>query len=230
MDCTRVALVAGAWLCGTGCQNNTLNLDEAGDLDSTGSATGTQGSADDDGPPMVTTATTATTGPVPQTTTVTTATSDSGPWSGIEDGWWLLALDTGSPGLPFQFVVFVAQTSPGVWDMTFQPLALDVGSTTTPRFPVGEPRLYQGAEFSEGAPLQFYTGSLTIPGEANPVNGTPVTLDAFLDGSEAGDPYCGPVTGAVLEPVQADLAGSSFATTRIPDPTALPTDFPMACP
>ena len=181
---------------------------------------------------MPTTATTGTVPPPPTTTTMTTTpgTSDSGPWSDIEDGWWLLALDTGSPGLPFQFSVYVMQTSPGVWDLTFQSLALEVGSTTSPRTPIGDPHVYHGVELSDDVPLQMYTGMITIPGEANPINGTPVTLDALLHGSEVGDPYCGPVTGAVLEPVQADLAGSTFATTRISDPGSLPTDFPTACP
>jgi hypothetical protein len=226
----RVALFAGVCLCAAGCQSNTVQLEDGGDLGS-GDETDSAGSAtvvlDDTGSPSVTT---ATTGPVPITTTVTTATSDSGPTPGLQDGWWHLALDTGSPGLPYQFLVSTTETAPGVWDMTLQSLALDVGSTTSPRYPVGEPRFYPGVAYDEGMPLKFYTGVLTIPGEANPINGTDVTLDAFLDGSDLGDPFCGPVSGAVLEPIQADLAGSTFATTQIPDPETLPVDFPATCP
>jgi hypothetical protein len=228
----RVAVLFGVCLSLVGCQNNTVQLEDAGELD-TGDASGSSsspGTGDDDGSPT-------TTGAVPlppgttSPTTATTATSDSG-WNPVlDDGWWLLALDTGSPGLPYQFVVSTTQTSPGVWDMTLQSLALDVGSTTSPRFPVGEVRFYPGVEFGEGTALQFYTGELTIPGEANPIDGTAVTLDAFLDGSGVdGDPFCGPVVGSVIAPIQADLTGSTFATTQIPDPETLPLEFPSACP
>lgn len=212
-----------------GCQNNTLSLEDGGtgDLDS-GSSTDI--TLDSGVPPSDTTSTTEPVPPPPMTTTPSPTTADSGPTPSLEDGWWLLALDTGSPGLPFQFLVFTTQSGPGVWDMSLQPLALDVGSTTTPRYPVGEPTFYPGVAYDEGVPLAFYTGQLTIPGEANPVNGTAVTIDAFLDGSDLGDPFCGPVSGAVVEPVQADLAGSTFATTRIPDPMTLPLEFPTTCP
>lgn len=220
----RPGLLAVAWVSVAACQNNTIELDDAGEGTSTSMAPGTDG--DETGHPTVTT---ATTGPIP-TPMVTSATADSGWVPGLEDAWWHLALDTGEPGLPFQFVVWAEQVQPGIWNLTFQCLALDVGSTTSPRYPVGEPTTYTGLELGHGLPFQFSTGPLVIPGEANPINGTEVTIDAFFDGNDAGDPYCGSVSGSVVAPVQADLAGSTFATTRIPGPESLPETFPAACP
>ena len=217
----RRCFVAGL-IAAAGCQNNTIELEED---DGTGADPSSTGSADgiDDGRP--------TTG----ATVMDTGLDDDDSGSAtIEDGWWLMAVDTPlSRGVPFQFLVQVQQASPGAYSIALQPLSLDIGSTTTPRQPVGEVRTIGGLlSLGNGAPLQFYTGLWQIPGAANPITGSDLEIDIYVDGMQIGDPYCGIVSGSVLSPIAASLDGTTFATVRLAatDPASLPVDFPTACP
>jgi len=51
-----------------------------------------------------------------------------------------------------------------------------------------------------------------------------------LDVTPLGSPYCGPVDGDALSPIQVPLAGSTHAMTEIPSEEELPLEFPVACP
>lgn len=219
MVCMRRVILAGL-LAAVGCQNNTIELLDDDGTPPVGSSSDGSGDGSDGRPtePMMTTMTTS---------------ADTGVPAPIEDGWWLMAVDTPlSPGLPLQFLVEVVQVAPGSYNVAWQSLSLDPGSTTAPRMPVGDVRTVGGLALGGGAPLQFYSGVAAIPGAANPITGSDMTIDIYFDGMEIGDPYCGVVSGDVKEPIQSSLAGSTFATTRLTatDPASLPVDFPVACP
>lgn len=222
MVCMRRVILAGL-LAAVGCQNNTIELLDDDGTGPAGSSSDGSGDGTADGRPTTT---------EPMMTTMTTS-ADTGVPSTIEDGWWLMAVDTPlSPGLPLQFLVEVVQVAPGSYNLAWQSLSLDPGSTTAPRMPVGDVRTVGGLALGGGAPLQFYSGVAAIPGAANPITGSDMTIDIYFDGMEIGDPYCGVVSGDVKEPLQTSLAGSTFATTRLTatDPASLPVDFPVACP
>ena len=56
-----------------------------------------------------------------------------------------------------------------------------------------------------------------VPGPANPISGTPVTVDVNLYGViPTEDHFCGTADGAVTSPFTLDLAGSNFGAVRIP--------------
>lgn len=213
----RRAFLAGL-LAAAGCQSNTIDLAEGGGTGADDSGSGSGGQ--DDARPTT-------------SMTMTTGIDDGGGGGAITEGWWLMAIDTPlAPGLPFQFLVQVLAGDGGVFNLVVQPLSLDQGSTTSPRQPVGDSVTAWGVPLGDGAPLQFYTGVFAIPGAANPITGTDVTIDIYVDGMQIGDPFCGAVSGNVVSPVSTSLTGATFATTRLTatDPASLPTDFPLACP
>src|SRR5688572_23022052 len=231
MASLRRALLLSVVLAGSGCKNNTIELDFEDTEDPAGSSTtaNADDGVDDDGG-STGRMTTTMPGTVTTPTTMTTS-SDDDTGSAPAPGLWLMAVSTPlDPSLPFQFLVDATEPEPGLWTLSLQPLSLDIGSTTTPRQPAGSPFVYSGVTIGGDLPFMLYTGPITIPGAANPISGTDVTIDAGFNGAALGDPYCGMVGGSVTAPVASDLAGSTFATTVVPDAATLPETFPVACP
>ncbi|MBL4684314.1 MAG: hypothetical protein JKY37_06975 [Nannocystaceae bacterium] len=202
------------------CQNNTIELDfdtesnpSGATVDGTGQAdTGLDDSAD--------------------TGVASVDVSDDGPrpMPGIA-GYWLLATSTQlDPSLPFQFLVLAEEIEPGLFNLTMTSLSLEPGSTTSPRQLVGEPKIFFGVPLTPDTGFEIFTGPLLIPGAANPISGTDVTVDILLSGMPTGQPYCGAVSGSVTAPTPADLGGSTFGTEKVTDNlAALPTTFATGC-
>ncbi len=75
--------------------------------------------------------------------------------------------------------------------------------------------------------------NVVVPGDANPITGSTLTLDMTLDGQfTSSDFYCGTVSGSIKEPTVLDLAGSTFAAVRV-EPGTVGQDLPTpvaSCP
>lgn len=140
------------------------------------------------------------------------------------------------PETPLQFVATVTFTptpTGGTVEMNLQPLSLDVGATTVPRMPVGD-------SLTIGPVPVDASGSFELPimepvmvtGAANPITGADIVATLNLSGSiQSADLFCGTVTGAVTEPIDLDLMGSTFGAVRLTDVTVLPGDpITSACP
>jgi hypothetical protein len=158
------------------------------------------------------------------------------------NGEFLLALRIDETGLPLQFILTVInQAEPGSFAprMTLQPLQLALGSITQPRdaisptsstTDVNHPYEWRGDEL----PLEVSYDDVTIPGAANPNDGTDIYLEgAHLFGSFRGpDALCGSLEGytGAAESWGPDIGGS-FAAIRLTDTTAvtLPHVFPSSC-
>jgi len=137
-------------------------------------------------------------------------------------GVFLVAIETSiAPGLPLQFVADVtstvdSSTGDGTLTIEFQPLALEVGSTTDPRDEVGPPIEVEADVVAGAYALVF--GETTVTGEANPITGSDILADLVLEGTlRIDDAWCGIATGDVISPIQAPLDGSTFAAVRLAD-------------
>jgi len=208
-------------LASVGCQNNTVDLH----FESEGAANGDESGSSDTG------------GPVPTTSASGDAEADDGvvdtgplPMPPIAGNWLLAISSPLDPSLPFQFLVLAEDIGGGLFNLTMTSLSLDVGSTTTPRQPVGEPKIFFGVPLSPDTGFEIFTGPLVIPAAANPISGSDVTVDILLSGLPTGQPYCGAVSGSVTAPAAVDLAGSTFGTEKVDDVATLPTTFAVACP
>lgn len=199
---------------GVGCQTNTITLetDPGSDDDSGDEATGSTGST-------IEPTTSADTG------VDTTTGGPGGPQT------LLFALDTTlSPGLPFQAIV-TATPGTGTIDLTVQFLSLAVGSTTSPRQPVGDVYAYPGVPVDASGTFYWDTGVILIPGAANPITGSDIVASIQSNVVPVGTPaYCGQAGGTVLMPIETTLDGSTHAMTVVPDVGNLPVDFAVACP
>jgi hypothetical protein len=144
-----------------------------------------------------------------------------------------------NPATPLQFIatntlVIAPDGSGATLDMVLQPLSLNVGSTTEPREPVGEPIELLGipVDASGAFVLESLGGPVMVTGEANPITGSDIVADISLMGAiQSEDLMCGAAGGQVTSPLVADLAGSTFGSQRIEDtdPASLPE--PLAeCP
>lgn len=192
------------------CQNNTITLDFDTDdpmaSSDDGATTGSDGQDDGNDDP---------TGVMPR--------------PGIAGNWLLATATPLNAALPFQFLVLAEEVGPGTFNLTMTSLSLDVGSTTAPRQPVGEPKIFFGVPLTPDSGFEIFTGPLAIPGAANPVTGSDVTVDILLSGQPAGNPFCGAVSGSVTAPVPSDLGGSTFGTEKVTDVNSLPTTFATSC-
>lgn len=221
-----------------GCQDETVGLEPESDADadadassSSSSSGGEEGAGSTTTPSTSTSTTTAN----PTTATTITTTADESTATGDtevgvdEPQTLLLALEsTIAPGLPLQAIVETTP-GPGLIDLRLQWLSLDVGDTTAPREPVGDPVEYLGIPVADDGSFTWETGELMIPGQANPITGAPLLIDAVAEVVPAGAPYCGFITGELLSPIFASLDGSTHAMTEV-DPDALPEEFPVQCP
>jgi hypothetical protein len=147
-------------------------------------------------------------------------------------GQFLFALSSDlSPGLPLQFILTVDNPAdPYGWlpNFTLQPLSLELGSQTAPREPVGPPLVENGVGVSQ-LYFEFSSDDYTIPGAANPNDGTDVAwLGSYVYGNFVGpDAICGGIEAGSW----FDLIGGTFAAIRVDDtsPAALPQQFPSSC-
>ena len=140
------------------------------------------------------------------------------------------------PAHPLQWTVEVQFTATddggGTMDLVLQPLALDVGETTEPRTAFGDTLEYDGVVVAPDGTFTLDLGELAVAGETNPITGNDVVTTALIEGEILdADDLCGDLSGMVTSPLALDLAGSTFAMTRIdaPDPDALPAVFPVGC-
>ncbi|MGB1698415.1 MAG: hypothetical protein ACPHRO_00585 [Nannocystaceae bacterium] len=130
------------------------------------------------------------------------------------------------PNLPLQFIVTVDAAGDTV-DFEFQPLSLDIGSFDTPREPVGDSLIYSAVPVVDGQ-FMLDLGSVTIPAAANPISGGDIVANISMSGRVlSNDRWAGEVSGQISAPVNADLAGSTFAVIRLEDTSTLPA-FPCS--
>jgi hypothetical protein len=149
------------------------------------------------------------------------------------DGVFLLAIDTSvNPGTPLQFLAQVTaeldMTFSGTMSVEFQPLSLDVGSTTEPREEVGDALTIDTEVTNAAFSLPF--GETMVTGLANPITGSDILADIALEGTIQGlDGFCGTASGEVLSPVMLPLEGSTFGGMRLTDRDERPLEFPVDC-
>ncbi len=145
-----------------------------------------------------------------------------------------------APEAPLQFYTTVEFTdngdgTGGMASLSMQPLSLDIGQAIVPREFVGEPlEIPEVAIDANGAFVIDIMELVMLPGEANPISGTPIhTTRLTLTGNiQDTDLFCGTVTGMVVMPLETPLDGSTFAAQRVdgPDPAGLPTPPLGKCP
>jgi hypothetical protein len=152
------------------------------------------------------------------------------------NGDFLLALSAViAVDLPLQFyatVTFTPTADGGTVQMNLQPLSLMQGSTTVPRQPVGDALTIGPVAVNAAGSFELpISEPVTVTGEANPITGSDIVATLNLSGSiQSADLFCGTVTGAVTEPLDLDLLGSTFAAVRVPSVDMLPTEVVFACP
>lgn len=149
-------------------------------------------------------------------------------------GDFLLAISTViAPDLPMQFIATNTLMDDGaggkVLKSCLQPLQLMQGTVTMPRVPIGDPLCYENIPVVDGK-FTIDAGVVMVTGMANPVTGGDIEATLVMAGSIiSADFYCGDLTGAVMSPLMADLAGSTFAATRLTDPMMLPLEVTKNC-
>lgn len=161
---------------------------------------------------------------------VTAAGSNSG--SGMRSGLFLLAVDTViAPGLPLQFIATVDDQGDTI-AVDLESLALDPGSTTTPRNVLDPVLPVDPVMYLPDGSFTLSLATLDVPGRANPITGSAITLSPLnLSGSfTIDDLFCGQASGMFTDPITSSLDGSTFAATRIDSTMNLPLEFRVACP
>ena len=149
-------------------------------------------------------------------------------------GTHLFALSsTLSPATPLQFIATVETAADGTLSFNFQPLSLNVGSTTEPRMFVGETITIPGIAVDESGGFALDFGAVGVVGAANPITGADIEATLAIQAAiQSEDLWCGSVTGQVTVPLDYDLVNSTFAAVRVAatDPASLPMDVLAACP
>jgi hypothetical protein len=144
-----------------------------------------------------------------------------------------------APEAPLQFYTTVMFTDngdgTGSAELSMQPLALDIGQAITPRTFVGDPLVIPPVDIdANGAFVIDIMELVILPGEANPISGTPIhTTRLTLTGNiQDTDLFCGIATGMVVMPLETSLDGSTFAAQRVegPDPALFPVPPVGECP
>lgn len=225
--------MAVAWAASAGC-GPAIEVD---DSDGSGTASGSDASSDtsDTVTPRPDTSDPDTTDPDPSTTTVgpdpdpSTTEDRPDPIPGVLGGNYLLvASSVIAPELPFQYLVVI---DPTVVDSQqtaeAYPLTLYVNSTDMPRETLEPPIPF---DILQTGPDTFAFGfGGRITGETNPITGSDITAAMYFEGAYIAerDFACGKIEGNVSEPLQVDLAGSSFSMLPVVD--GLPAPFPLGC-
>jgi hypothetical protein len=149
-------------------------------------------------------------------------------------GTFLLAVSTTlSPDRPLQMRL-ESKLTPGMagtatLDLSFQPLKL-FPDAAADRTPVGMGLEAKGVMVNANGAFEIPLTVRKLEGAANPVSGSPIDADLNLRGTIlSADRMCGDVTGMVLMPVQAPLAGSTWSAIRVPGgPSAITKESPKA--
>jgi hypothetical protein len=144
-----------------------------------------------------------------------------------------------SPGLPlvFQVEVTITPGDPATIEFVFQPLTTVTDETGEPRaeedqrVPTGDEIIVTGVEFIDGA-FSVDMGTVNIPGAANPLTFRDVVAELVLTGAVLSETeFCGGADGAVIEPIVANLDGSTFGALGVDDVRSIPADELLtACP
>jgi len=139
--------------------------------------------------------------------------------------------------LPFQYIAnfdFVPSGFGGTVDIELQPLALDTGSSTTPRTFFGPPMVFPGIPVTVNGTFALPVDILNVAAECNPLYFIDAQANNVVFNMQVldTDDLCGTVTGFLVFPVASPLDGSTVAATRVFDasPAGLPAVFPVACP
>jgi hypothetical protein len=133
-----------------------------------------------------------------------------------------------APSTPLQYLTS-AEVQNGELSLALQPLTLDVGSTTEPRTPHGDPIVVPPI-LVVGQSFNFALDNLNVAGATNPITGSDLVASFEFQGTFVNSTMlCGTVAGQITAPLAADLEGSTFAAVVVED-GPLPTAFPIACP
>lgn len=178
------------------------------------------------------------------TTDMTGGATDDGATGGMTEvpdftGDFLFVVATPlDPTLPFQYIAnfdyVPSGFGGGTVDVELQPLALDTGSSTTPRTFFGPPLVFPAIPVTPDGTFAIPVGILNVAAETNPLffidaqaNNVIFTIQV-LD----ADDLCGTVTGFLVFPVASPLDGTTIGAVRVADimPAGLPLVFPTACP
>ncbi len=145
------------------------------------------------------------------------------------DGTWLIGLNPSvAPGSYVQLAVDWNLTTTGIGgtlDGTYQPLrTYGIATDSLERVPVGAPIAVNAVQVTDVATFRVHLVG-TLPGPANPINGTEYQMDMVLVG-RIGSPalVCGSVEGN-LGPL--NVAGSTMGAARAGAPLPAPI---VACP
>ncbi len=157
------------------------------------------------------------------------ATDDPAPTGALEvdvSGEFLLSVATViDPARPLHFLAQIEGTydaEGGAMDLTLQALAVDIQATEPKPELVGAPLELVDLSLSEAGAFEFELVNHMIVGAANPITGSDLLIDVTLTGAFVdADSMCGVVTGELLEPLQASLAGSTFGGVRVSGVDAL---------
>ncbi|MBK8234319.1 MAG: hypothetical protein IPK74_02065 [Deltaproteobacteria bacterium] len=136
--------------------------------------------------------------------------------SGGGGGYLLSIAMPEDPTLPLQFIAQLDVVD-GVLTASLQPLSLDVGSTSAPREPLGEP--------VEGEIIGFMTPAFTVrfdpfvvPAAADPILGMErVGVIALTGDLAAGGGPCGSAEGVLDTPAATQLDGSTWGAVALDD-------------
>ena len=86
-----------------------------------------------------------------------------------------------------------------------------------PTIAVGETTSYGPFPVS-GSDFAFVIPELFLPAEATPVDFEVTLADLVLTNQTAKPPYCGDLAGFIVQPLTANLAGSTFGMAKIVGP------------
>ena len=146
---------------------------------------------------------------------------------------YLMVVWTSLNELPLQLVADIELVSEGGGLRSLQPLALDVGSTSAPRTPIGPPWIPSTTMFESGGSVTASFADVTLPGAANPWNGDPLVADLLeLEYTPHGGQRCNCGYGSgngVVSNLTVPL-GFSFVLMHLADADERPTlDDVRAC-
>lgn len=178
------------------------------------------------------------------TTDMTGGATDDGATGGMTEvpdftGDFLFVVATPlDPTLPFQYIAnfdyVPSGFGGGTVDVELQPLALDTGSSTTPRTFFGPPLVFPAIPVTPDGTFAIPVGILNVAAETNPLFFIDAQANNVIFSLQVldVDDLCGTVTGFLVFPVASPLDGTTIGAVRVADimPAGLPLVFPTACP
>lgn len=135
-------------------------------------------------------------------------------------GSYLLALSTTlAPGVAILFGCEVSVAADlETLELSIQPLTTDAGSA--PREPTGDSVEAAEVRYEEDGTFTADLGEVMVPGDANPISGSPIVASVSIAASVfptdgvLPNHFCGQATGMVTVPVPLDLTGSTFGAVE----------------